>query len=104
MAKLLWYALQLTIIGDCVWLWADDHRLGKPDLGKVLLIGVLFAFVTTLGVIILQEQWLLWSGLLRRRMAKRQQAEHELGIGLHGLKCPHGGNKVLFRGKPRPRG
>lgn len=70
MTNLLWLTLQVLIIGFFVWVGVTDPD--EPNLKGGLLAGVMFAFIATIAIVIVREQWLLWSRKVREWRAHRQ--------------------------------
>ncbi len=67
MAKFGWFALQLSIIGFSVWAnISEPAKIGEPpNIAGGLFAGVLFAFAATIAIVIVREQWLLWTRKIR---------------------------------------
>ena len=67
MSRAGWYIFQISIIG--FWVYAGHQSAleagEKFHLGQALLVGTIFAFIGTLGVVIVIEQWRMWSARLR---------------------------------------
>jgi hypothetical protein len=74
--QLLWFCLQLAVVGFCAWLWAEDQTPDRPSLGLVLLLAATLAIVLTALAFIIKDvilgQWRLWSD---HRRTKTQEPD-----------------------------
>jgi hypothetical protein len=63
-----WFVLQIGIIALPVL----NHREFGASVGQALFLGFLLAFIVTLALVIISEQYRLWAGVIRRRRARRR--------------------------------
>lgn len=104
MARLGWFVLQIAIVAIFIaGEYEDAGRTGRPiSLGPALVAGIMFAFVATLAIVIVREQWLLWSRRWRDRQARALKPEsREPARQAERFPAPHGGLGERAEDAPR---